>query len=309
MKHHGSHLLPARKTFSSIAPVWAHSDYNNSIFLWSDMRALGTNGIFAMLILAATAVNAQVQSTLSGRLLSNQGLPVAGAEVSVAGTLQAARSDSTGRFVVAALPAGRIRVQARALGFSPVDTVLTLAPGETYSATLIMVRNVQQLAPVMSEATLPYGKPLRYQHTSRFDAFYERRAKRPGAYFTREDIELSGRHSAMDLISTVPGVRLNWRNGSAIVRVARCEATSIYGAPRPTGESGHRWLAVFINGQRIGEDAGIAIETLAQMKADEIETMEVYRGASQLPMEAVGNACAAVFITTRFTTGSVLTNK
>ena len=113
----------------------------------------------------------------------------------------------------------------------------------------------------------------------------------------------------MELMSTVPGVTLNWRNGTAVVRVARCTATSIYGAVKDRGDTDHSWLAVFINGQRIGEGGIGAIRTLAELRADEIETMEVYRGPSQLPLEAVGNACAAVFITTRFTTGSVLTNK
>jgi len=60
---------------------------------------------------------------------------------------------------------------------------------------------------------------------------------------------------------------------------------------------------VFVDGQSLG--AG-GTEFLTDLKTSEIETMEVYRGPSQLPMEAVGNACAAVFITTRYTTGSVL---
>jgi len=158
---------------------------------------------------------------------------------------------------------------------------------------------------VVTEAVLPHGKPLRYQHTGRFDDFYERRAKRPGKYFTREDIERSGRNSAMELISSVPGVRLNWRaDGTAIVRVARCEGNSIWGARQPSER--WKWFNVFLDGQRI-EAANI--ELLASLKASEIETMEVYRGVSELPVTAMGSACAAVYITTRYTTGSVLPKK
>ncbi len=217
--------------------------------------------------------------------------------------MQPSRSDSSGRFVIDA-SVGQVRLQARAVGFFPLDTALTLRGG-VQTATFRMVRTVQQLEPTIIEAVLPYGKPVRYQHTGRFDDFYERRAKRPGTFFTREDIETSGRNTAMELMSTAPGVTVNWRNGSAIVRVARCTATSIYGALRDRGDSDHLWLSVFIDGQRIGRFGQGQIETLAQLKADEIETMEVYRGPSQLPLEAIGDACAAVFITTRYTTGSV----
>jgi hypothetical protein len=45
---------------------------------------------------------------------------------------------------------------------------------------------------------------------------------------------------------------------------------------------------------------------LSELKTSEIETIEVYRGVSQLPVEAMGDACAAVFITTRYSPGSVL---
>ncbi len=245
---------------------------------------------------------------LSGQLLAGDGSPVVGAEVYTGGTRVFNRSDSAGQFLVEAAPSGRVRLQVRALGFLPLDTTLTLQAGETHSVTFRMTRSVQQLEPVITEAVLPYGKPLRYQHTGRFDDFYERRAKRPGTFFTREDIENSNRNTAMELMSTAPGVTVNWRNGSSVVRVARCTATSIFGAKRDRVNSDHGWLSVFVDGQRIGQ-TGQQIEFLALLKADEIETMEVYRGPSQLPIDAIGDACAAVFITTRFTTGSVLPKK
>jgi hypothetical protein len=72
-----------------------------------------------------------------------------------------------------------------------------------------------------------------------------------------------------------------------------------------TNRSGQSGLAIAGAGRR-PTYAFVPGEFLANLKSNEIETMEVYRGPSQLPMEAVGDACAAVFITTRYTTGSVL---
>ena len=260
----------------------------------------------ALLGLAPVFASAQSSSVrLSGRIITNDGSPVADAEIVLGGLTASGRSDSAGRFLVEGTPVGPVRLQVRAIGFSPLDTIVVLPAGESPAITLRMVRSVQQLEPVITEAVLPYGKPLRYQHTGRFDDFYERRAKRPGTFFTREDIERSGRNNAMELMSSVAGVRLNWReDGTAIVRVARCEGKSVWYQRLPLEER-YRWLAVYIDGQRIGA----AIETLSQLKAGDIETMEVYRGPSQLPVDAVGDACAAVFITTRFTTGSVLPKK
>lgn len=266
------------------------------------------------LALAPAWARAQAQSArLDGRLVSHDGSPVVGAEITIAGIPLSVRSDSAGRFVVEALSAGRVRVQVRALGFAPLDTTLTVQPGEPRTATFRMVGSVQQLAPVVTEAVLPYGKPLRYQHTGKFDDFYERRAKRPGIFFTREDIENSGRSTVMELMSAAPGVRVSFHGDRESIRIPRCVGSSIYGSqnrnepdrPKPAEEP-TRWLAVYINGQRMGSDP---INALSQLKAEDVETVEFYRGPSQLPMEAAGDACAAIFIITRFTTGSVLTHK
>lgn len=269
---------------------------------------LGRWVVVALLVLAPGWAGAQLQSArLAGQLVSGEGSPISGAEITVAGTLLSSRTDSAGRFLLEALPAGQVRVQARALGFSPLDTTLTVQAGELHSATFRMVRNVQQLDPVVTEAVLPFGKPARYRHTAKFDEFYERRAKRPGTFFTREDIESSGRSSVMDLMSSVPGVRISSRSGNDFMRVARCDGNSIWGTNQADRtrvvEDRHRWLAVFINGQRMGADP---FQALSELKAGDIETMEVYRGPTELPHMAIGNACAAVFITTRYTEGSVL---
>jgi len=79
---------------------------------------------------------------LSGQLLAGDGSPVAGAEIQVGGSLLPGRSDFAGRFLADAAPVGQVRVQARALGFSPLDTTLALQAGETHSVTLRMARTV-----------------------------------------------------------------------------------------------------------------------------------------------------------------------
>lgn len=261
-------------------------------------------GIVIALLTLTLPVIASAQTELarlSGRLTGAQGEPVAGAEVIVGGARRAV-SDSAGEFVLDNLPRGSTRVQVRAIGFAPIDTLVVVTAAE-HVITLAMSPNVQVLPRVVTEAVLPYGKPLRYQHTSRFDDFYERRARRPGTFFTREDIERGGRNNVFELMSSVPGVIASTRPGGIpYIRVARCVGNSIR-----VGRDAYQWLALYINGQRIrGAGGQDVLEYLSQIKAEDVETVEVYRGVTQLPMEAVGDACAAVFVTTRFTAGSVL---
>jgi hypothetical protein len=64
---------------------------------------------------------------------------------------------------------------------------------------------------------------------------------------------------------------------------------------------------VFVNGLEVGSgNIETAMEVLDDLTTLDVEAMEVYRGPSQLPQEAMGNACAAVFIWTRYSGGSVL---
>ena len=275
------------------------------------MRFLrGMHAVTVCLALITVRAQAGAQARVEGRIVMLDGSAVVGAEIMVGGTLLATRSDSAGRFSLEDIPFGPIRFQARALGFAPLDTTVTLPPAQASTVTLRMTQNVQLLAPVVTEAALPYGKPERYRHTGKFDDFYERRARRPGTFFTREDIENSGRNTVMELMSVAPGVRVSFHGNRESIRIPRCVGSSIYMSQKPDsterGLPPTRWLAVYVDGQRMGSDP---INALSQLKVEDVETVEFYRGPSQLPMEAVGDACAAIFITTRFTTGSVLPNR
>lgn len=277
------------------------------------MRCLSAVVYYLAAIAVPGAISAQATSAaLSGIVVNQVGEPVADVELSVRRNEVVARTDSAGRFEFAAVPWGEVRLRARALGFAPKDTLLLLQSGLSYSVRVQLVKFVPQLDTVQVQATLAYGKPARYRHTGKFDDFYQRRAKRPGSYFTREDIERSGRARVSDLLLMVPGItyqeRISPRGSTAYLRVARCVAPLIPLGGATTGaknaDPSYRWFALYIDGQRIRGDP---MEILGNLQTSEVETIEVYRGPTQLPLEAMGDACAAMFITTRYTPGSVLT--
>lgn len=87
--------------------------------------------------------------TLEGRLLSPEGLPVAGAVISLKGQnpdFQAAfqgpstRSDDQGYFELPRLAAGTYLVTAQAEGFAPAETQVVLTPGGTARVELVLSR-------------------------------------------------------------------------------------------------------------------------------------------------------------------------
>lgn len=234
-------------------------------------------------------------ATIDGVLLADA-KPIAGVEVTLTATGHSVRSDSAGRFRFADVPSGFVHVRARAPGFAFADTVLMVEKNKSHSIALSLIRVVPQLETVVVDAALPFGKPARYAGTTKFDAFYQRRARGRGTFFTLEDIRRMDQARAIDLLNSVPGVVVYSPGGVPTIRMARC---GVKGSTQ-SGEDA-RWLAVFINGQRVGN----GLEILAGLHPSGIETMEVYRGASQLPIEAMADACAAIFVWTRFTPDDV----
>lgn len=135
-------------------------------------------------------------------------------------------------------------------------------------------------------------KPARYNATTKFDEFYRRKSRGEGKFFTREDLERTSRSEAAYMLQGIGGVRVIPQRMSQppIIRFNRCP---------------YNRVALFIDGLQTGDIA----QTLFELNVNNIEAMEVYTSPSQLPQEAMGNSCAAVFIWTRYTRGSVLMKK
>jgi hypothetical protein len=88
-----------------------------------------------------------VTGAVEGRLLSPEGLPVAGASVSLAaeGTHAAfagmvAGSDDQGAFALSGIPAGTYKLLVRAAGFAPSESQVVVTPGGTVHVDLVLIR-------------------------------------------------------------------------------------------------------------------------------------------------------------------------
>ena len=85
----------------------------------------------ALIAIALVAPATHAQSTFTGRVLSDSGVPLVGAEVVIAKLLKGERTNATGEFRLTGLPAGYHVVGIRMPGYAPVgDTVEVAEAGE-----------------------------------------------------------------------------------------------------------------------------------------------------------------------------------
>jgi hypothetical protein len=59
-------------------------------------------------------------------------------------------------------------------------------------------------------------------------------------------------------------------------------------------------VAVYIDDLETQRFESEVEQVLGSIRLSDIEAIEVYRSPSELPLRAMGNACAAIFIWTRF---------
>lgn len=246
-----------------------------------------------------------------GVVVSEAG-PVSGAAVRLrsadsAHTVEAFSSE-TGSFEIATVPAGSWTLLVRRIGYAEHTQTIVLGRGESVDLRITLQPIAQPLDTV---AVVRRAKvPERYGPISRMDEFYRRRARERGRFYTREDLEASGRSSLIDLLRTVPGARVRTQPGNiAEVSFARCStpvrlSQSGRLSAVASGAAGARTplVALYVDGVLI--DTVSVRQTLAELHLSDIEAIEVYRGVSELPLQAMGNACSAIFVWMRFGPGT-----
>lgn len=225
--------------------------------------------------------NSGTTGTLSGLVSDSLRHPLQSVEVTIVGIGRSARTDSAGEFVFRDLPFGSYRVEAKRIGYQPHAHAATVSDVRGSRIVFVLSAAPQVLDPqnILGQLNiLPPGAPQRL-----FD-FYRRRKTATGTYITRDQIERTG--SVRATLAPVSGIRLFTAPGGQVrgMKFIRCSG-SIRGDPSP--------VAYFLDGLQTNEGV------FSFLSDNDIEALEIYKGAASMPPEAVGNACAAVFIWTR----------
>ena len=206
--------------------------------------------VVAVLLLLAP-LTARAQGVLRGTVREKQGAPIRGASVAIPGTTLATRTDLDGRYRIAAVPAGTVRVHAAAIGFALVDTTVTLTGGDSAIVDFTLSFAPLALAPVdvISDKVPHFGD----------------RPATSVAQVSERDLDRRAVTTVDEAIDHVPGVQfvngqVNLRGSTGYVQGLNSRVLmTVDGVPMNQGDRG-----------------GISWDLLA---VDEIESVEVLKGA------------------------------
>ncbi len=256
------------------------------------MERMRFGSAVAVLVLSGFPLAAASQGSIAGRVLSDSTrAPIAAAELSIAGATARAVTDSTGRFVLRGVPAGRRFLVTRALGFRPDTSQVELFDDESVSREIFLKRRITTLGEVSVRDSSPAFVPARLRE------FTERRRASVGGHFLDSAVIAKWENRKTgDLLSTVSGVDVQRVRSAAYLIGSRAPPSIIAGAT-----SGRRpcFMDIYLDG------APVALTSTAfdvnSLGLNHIAAIEVYSGPANTPPQynRTSKGCGVVLIWTK----------
>lgn len=247
--------------------------------------------VILALMLVPVFAPAQQSATVTINVTSAEtGEPLPGAQAVLGDARGGTIADSNGAVRLTNLAAGEHRIEIRMIGYETRSFTLNVTAGERMVIDAPLALAPVQLEGVEAEAT---PGPVRSRSLAA-TGFYERMDRGGGGTFlTREEIDRRNPSLMSDLFRRVSGVRVvrydPRYNTSYALQMARGAQTMRNGGECP--------VVYYIDGvQRQLSPLGID-----EMRPNEIEAIEIYRGSGALPPQfrAGSSSCGVVAIWTR----------
>lgn len=250
--------------------------------------------VFAFLSIISHNLPSQ---TVEGVILEKaSGTPIPGAIVLLMdanGKIKAfTQSAADGSYSVKAPARGTYRISLQKSGLISIDT-----PFFEISADEIIKRTFQpEVAPPKLASVTVMATPIvrtSGPNSHKYDEFLRRRSLGIGTFLTREQIEARPHSQAFQIFQGIPGLKVTQHGTSWFIHSQRCPSMLGGGGSMEQNMDGDSPLfpILFIDGFRVK-----GLSTLQDLQPSQIEAVEVYQGAAQLPAEAKGNACAAIYV-------------
>ena len=208
-------------------------------------------------------------------MADSSGDPLAAADVAINALHRLTRTDDRGRFSLTDLPLGEVELSVRRLGYAP-KSVHVKVNAAANDSTLI---TLSELPDVLAGVT---ATALRAR--LEIEQFYRRRARGPGTFFTRDEIEDRHAINTSDVLRMAPGVQ--------VVRTAAGNGIRFTSSAARRNCSPLIWL----DGQKA---PGMEID---QIPVSDIEGIELYQGASTTPVQfsqSTTTTCGTIVVWTR----------
>ena len=230
--------------------------------------------IAASLLFVAPAIG-MAQKTGTVRILvvdDETGDPVQGATLKAKNRETMYTTDQRGMVHLDSLPAGKVQVQIRAIGFMPRDDYLNVQADQVSDRRFGLAFSGEKLPELVVSSR-------REKLSGRYQDFHRRMAAGSGFFLMWDEIQRKGYSRLGDALRTVRGVHMECRVHNCVIQMARsdnCPPAAVFVDGRPSDYFGPN--------TPIGDVYGI----------------EVYRGAGEMPGEFVGTGgCGAVAIWTK----------
>jgi hypothetical protein len=225
-----------------------------------------------------SGVHDSLPAVLIGHVVDSIGFAIPGAEITMlkSDRVHAITGDS-GEFRIAGLPPGTVVFNVRRIGFEAATFTAVLKSGKTHRTNFRLSANAVALPTVNVADTAVQSHWL--------DAFNSRKSAARGTFITRADIVKKGARNAVDIVRTVPGIRLDPMRGGGGYRVVMTRGSGAR-ACIPT---------MYLHGMPYSG-------TLDDFSADDIEGLELYLGVSEIPPEFDKNGrgiCGVIVVWTR----------
>jgi iron complex outermembrane receptor protein len=215
------------------------------------------------------------RGVLRGVVSDSSGVPLDAADVAIIALHRLTRTDDRGRFSLTNLPLEEVELSVRRLGYAPKSVhVKVNAAGS--DSTLVTLNELPDVLAGMTATALRARLEI--------EQFYQRRARGPGTFFTRDEIENRHAINTSDVLRMAPGVQ--------VVRTAAGSGIRFTSSAARRNCSPLIWL----DGQKA---PGMEID---QIPVSDIEGIELYQGASTTPVQFSQNTtatCGTIVVWTR----------
>lgn len=191
------------------------------------------------------------------------------------------QTDEAGEFTLAGIEAGWHQVTVRHLAFPTVeDTIEVAGAGRATQVDVALHRDVVELSPI--DVTVE-RRPTFGALAPVYDRLDFQRSIGLGRFWDRSEIEATGAFAITDVLSRLPGVSVSGRNITLNALNPGCARRS---------------PLIYLDGVRF-DLAGEPLSTLVPVF--QVEVLEVYRRASEVPGEFGGSdaQCGVIAIWTR----------
>lgn len=230
------------------------------------LTALCSAALWSLAVVSGTALSplhrVAAQGRVAGLVRDTTGVGIAGAQVTISGSVLRAESDASGKFFLEKVPTGPTTLLVRRLGFAPVSVPVVVRSDSTVPVTVTIAQTARELNPVVVRAQ-------RVRHyTGYLAGFNERRDRGFGRFITGDEIRKRDPLELTDLLRTIPGIHVSASGlGDARVRIRSNQCAPL----------------VWLDGMAAAA-AEFDLDALAPMS---IAGIEIYSGIATVPAEFV----------------------